>query len=98
MQPENPTIGSAQFTDDYLEPIKVPENITLADLYLLLIRQNQRMAKFEKKAEPIIEVYHNWLTWKRGIVVWLGVLLAIGGVISTVQTIWALVASHIAVK
>jgi hypothetical protein len=80
------------------EPIKVPDNITMADLYVLLVRQQRHMKSFENKAQPLVDVYVNWLTWKRAVMVWVGIMLAIGGLISTVQTIWGLVAPHLVVK
>lgn len=80
------------------EPIKVPDNISMADLYVLLIEQNRHQRKFEKNAQPLIDVYNGWLTWKRGVMVWMGVLLAIGGLISTLQTIWGVISPHLTVK
>lgn len=50
------------------------------------------------KLDPIVMAYGNWLTWRRTAAMGLGFMLAIGGLISTVQTIWGLLSQHLVVK
>ena len=80
------------------EPINVPANITMADLYVVLVKQNRRQAKFEEQVNPIVKVYKNYINWKRGIAVWMGILLAVLGIIDGLQQLWSLLVTHFVVK
>lgn len=73
------------------EKIEIPDNLQLADLYILLVKQ-------QRSVQPLVDVYNSYISWRKASIVWMGILLAIGGLISTIQTLWGLVSPHLVVK
>lgn len=59
---------------------------------------NGKIDALRKEFSPINEAWAKWLSWKRTVGVVFGIMLAIGGLISTVQALWAIVAGHLVIK
>ena len=59
---------------------------------------NGKVKALSEKVTPMVDAYSKWLSWRRGAAIAFGVVLAIGGFISTVQTLWGLLAGHLVVK
>ena len=69
------------------DDIKIPDNLSLADLYVVLKKQERDIA-------PIVDIYKSWLTWRRGIAFLIGGILALMSFIQTVVWAYQTVLAH----
>ena len=59
---------------------------------------NGKITKLAHDVAPLVTVYNSYLSWKKGAIIWVGILLAIGGFIQAVQAIWSLTTHYVVLK
>lgn len=59
---------------------------------------NGKITKLAADVAPLVNVYNSYLSWKKGALIWVGILLAIGGFIQALQAIWSLTTHYVVLK
>jgi hypothetical protein len=59
---------------------------------------NGKIKALDAKMTPIVDAWGKWTGAKRQALTVIGVLVALGSIITTAESIWAFVASHVMVR
>jgi hypothetical protein len=54
---------------------------------------NGKIIKLTNDVAPLVKVYNSYLSWKKGALIWIGILLAIGGFIQAAQAVYGVVSN-----
>lgn len=55
---------------------------------------NGKITKLANDVAPLVGVYNSYLSWKKGALIWIGVLLALGGFIQAIEAIYGIVSNY----
>ena len=58
---------------------------------------NGKITKLANDVAPLVNVYNSYLSWKKGALIWVGILLAIGGFVQAVQAIYSLISNYLTI-
>jgi hypothetical protein len=55
---------------------------------------NGKITKLANDVAPLVNVYNSYLSWKKGALIWVGILLALGGFIQAIQAIIGVISNY----
>jgi hypothetical protein len=55
---------------------------------------NGKITKLANDVAPLVNVYNSYLSWKKGALIWIGILLALGGFVQAIQAIYGVVTNY----
>lgn len=59
---------------------------------------NGKIDALRKEIAPIIQTYNTWLSYRRAALIFIGLIMAIGGFIQSAQELWSLFTNYVSVS